>query len=318
MNTILVPLDGSELSALALPYAGMVGKLLGADLRLLHVVTEGDRQDFVIERERIAKIDTAEGRISPSAPEALSEHAERYLAGEAERLRAEGVRVQFEVAVGEVAQAIVDAAERCEASMIAMATHGRGSIGRLLVGSVAHKVMRLTSLPVLAIRGPAPEQPALRRIMVPLDGSTLAREALPMALDLARRSGATLILVTVLAPQVELDPSLRPPPGASAMEALREQLFHELDTLVADCRDVQITTVIGEGMAADTICREAERHAVDLIVMTSHGHSGLRHFAMGSVTDKVLHSTQVPVLIVHAGTAAAKHAESDQPVGAAR
>lgn len=318
MNTILVPLDGSELSALALPYAGLYRKLLGADLRLLHIITEGDRQDYVIERERLSKIDTVAGPVEASAADALYRQAEGYLAGEAERLRAERLHVRFEVAIGDPAQEIVAAAERCDASMIAMATHGRGSIGRWLVGSVAHKVMRLTSLPVLAIRGPSPERPTLRRIMVPLDGSALAREALPMALDLAHRSGATLLLVTVLAPQVGLDPSLKPPPGGSALEALREQLFHELDTLVADCSDVQITTVIGEGLAGDSICHEAERHAADLIVMTSHGHSGLRHLTMGSVTDKVLHGTQVPVLVVHNGKLASAHAEGEPMIGAAR
>jgi nucleotide-binding universal stress UspA family protein len=159
--------------------------------------------------------------------------------------------------------------------------------------------MRLTTIPLLAVRGPAPERPALRRIMVPLDGSALAREALPLALDLARRTGATLVLLTVLTPRVLLDPSIAAEPSPTAMESLREQMLHELDALAAECRDVQITTVIGEGLVGEMICREAEYHVADLIVMTSHGESGLRHFALGSVTDKVLRGTQVPVLVLH-------------------
>ncbi|NTU80938.1 MAG: universal stress protein [Chloroflexales bacterium] len=299
MDTILVPLDGSELSALALPYAGLFGPLLGAEICLIHIVTEGDRQDFVIEREHLSKISTPAGPVSADETEAIQLYTKAYLEKQAEQLRAQGARVRTEVAFGSPAQAIIAAADRCTATMIVMATHGRGGIGQWLVGSVAHKVMRLTPLPVLAIRGLAPERLALRRIVVPLDGSPLARAALPIALDLARRSGATLLLLTVLTPQIGVDPSLVRPSGPIDMRVLREQLVSELDGIATEYGDVPITTVVSEGLVGDTICREAEQHAADLIVMTSHGYSGWRRLTLGSVTDKVLHGTQVPVLVMH-------------------
>ncbi|MEI6180979.1 MAG: universal stress protein [Chloroflexales bacterium] len=299
METILVPLDGSDLSALALPYADLFSRLQQAEVRLLHVVTESDHHDFVVEREPFTKLTPPPGTVAPNSPWALQLHADAHLEQAAAKLRAEGLQVQTEVVYGTPVDAIVAVAERCAASMIVMGTHGRGGLGRWLIGSVAHSVMRLTAVPVLAVRNPAPEQPALRRIMVPLDGSPLAREALPLALDLAKRSGATLVLLTVLTPQIGFDPSIMPQPGPTAKSALREQLLHELDTHVPDRHHIPMQTVIGEGMVGETICHEAEQQAADLIIMTSHGQSGLHHFALGSATDRVLHGTHVPVLVLH-------------------
>lgn len=297
MEKILVPLDGSELSALALPYAGLFSTLLDAEIRLTHVVTEGDREEFVVERDQLATLPADAAPVA--AAQALPLYVQAYLDQQAERLRTQGYPVQTEVVYGLPAEAIVAVAERCAATMIVMATHGRGAVGRWLVGSVANSVMRLTTLPVLAIRGLAPERLTLRRIMVPLDGSSPAREALPLALDLARQTGATLLLTTVLTPPSGVFAAGLARPGPDLHGVLREQLCNELSAFAAEARGIPVNTVIGEGAVADTIGREAEYHAADLIVMTSHGHSGLHHFALGSVTEKVLHGTQVPVLVVH-------------------
>ncbi len=298
MERILVPLDGSDLSELALPYVSFYGKLLRADVCLLHVITEGDQQDFVIERERISRINTPAGPIAVDAKQALEQHSAAYLAEQAEPLRAQGLNVQTEVRFGVPATGIIAAAEHGANTRIIMATHGRGSLGRWLVGSVAHNVLRETTLPLLAIRGPSPEPLALRRIMVPLDGSVQAREALAPALDLAHRTGAALVLLTVMPPQLALDSSITPPVDERTLDELRERLIHELDDLAIESHGVPVTTVIGEGIIGDTVSREAERQGVDLVVMTTHASGGRHFFALGGVTDKVLHSTRVPVLII--------------------
>lgn len=298
MERILVPLDGSDLSELALPYVSFYGKLLKADICLLHVITEGDEQDFVIERERISRINTPAGPIATDARQALEQHSAAYLAEQAEPLRAQGLRVQTEVGFGVPAAAIMTAAEHGANTRIIMATHGRGSLGRWLVGSVAHKVLRQTTLPLLAIREPAPEPLTLRRIMVPLDGSAQARDALVPALDLAYRAGAALVLLTVLPPRLALDPSIMPPVNQRTIDELRDRLIHEMDDLALESRGVPITTVVSEGLVGDTVCREAERQDIDLIVMTTHASGGRHLSALGSVTDKVLHSTRVPILII--------------------
>lgn len=284
MSTILVPLDWSELSAQALPYAGYLARLLGAEVRLLHIVAVGE-QEALAAREYLGPGDEAAGA------QQVEWYAATYLEEQAAPLRALGLVVHGEVVAGSPPEAIVAAADRCDAALVVMATHGRGGIGRRVVGSVAHEVLRTATRPLLAVRREAPGSPELRRILVPLDASRRAREALPLALTLAERSGATLVLLAVFPPHHERGPAAerRPEP--------RERLFAELDALVASCRDVQIVAA-DESSAGRAICRAAEAQQADLIVMTTQGYSEPRPFAPGSVTDKVLHGTSVPALIV--------------------
>jgi nucleotide-binding universal stress UspA family protein len=298
MDSILVPLDGSERSEQALPYARFLSALLPAELRLLHVVTEGERHDFVVRREQLREIYLPYHSIEANSTSSLRRHAEAYLSSRVPGLRAQGLLVRTEVVFGSPAEAIAMAAERGGTAMIVMATHGRGNIGRWLIGSVAHSVLRQASVPVLAIRGPAARSPGLRRILVPLDGSAHARAALPFAIDLAQRANATLVLLMVLASRSGLDMSGNAGVDQVQRSALRERMFYELGQITSDCPDVQITSALGEGFVGETIGQEAARHEVDLIVMTAHGNSGPRRLSLGSVTDKVLRCASVPVLVI--------------------
>lgn len=297
MDTIIVPLDGSELSEQALPYATLFGKLLGADLCLLHVITEGEQHEFIARREQLRELYLPYRQTEPDAGPTIRHHDESYLAGKLSALHGAGIEARTEVVFGVPADAIVAAAERSGASMIVMSTHGRGSVGRWLVGSVAHKVIRMASCPVLAVRGPARNGLALRRILVPLDGSALAREAMPMASELARRTGATLVLLMVLAPLFGLDPSITRATADSQGYTVRERMLVELERIAAEYHDIPTVTAIAEGFVAETICREAVRHEADLIVMTAQGQGGRRRLGLGSVTERVLHDTKLPVLI---------------------
>lgn len=298
MDTLLVPLDGSERSEQALPYAALFARLLEASVRLFHVVTEHEQQSYAAQQEQLRELYLPHWRTGPIGL-ATRRHDETYLERHVRGLHAEGVAASTEVAFGEPVDAIVEAARWPEVAMIVMSTHGRGSLGRWLVGSVAHKVLRLTACPLLAVRAPASQPPALRRILVPLDGSERAREALPVAAELARKAGASLVLLTVLAPQFGLDPGIALAPGEAHLRTLRERVLVELQGIAAEHRDLEMAPALGEGFAGPTICREAERHGADLIVMAAHGHGGPHPFGLGSVTDKVLHATTVPVLVTH-------------------
>jgi nucleotide-binding universal stress UspA family protein len=298
MDSILVPLDGSERSEYALPYARFLSALLPAELRLLHVVTEGERHDFVVRREQLHEIYLPYHSVEANSTSSLRRHAEAYLNSKLPALRGQGLLAHTEVVFGAPAEAIAMAAERAGTAMIVMATHGRGNIGRWLIGSVAHSVLRQAAVPVLAIRGPAAHWPTLRRIIVPLDGSVQARAALPLAIDLARRSHATLVLLMVLATRTGLAVNGVLADRHAQRNTLREQMFYELGQLTADCPDVQITSALGEGFVGETIGHEAARHEADLIVMTAHGDSGPRRLSLGSVTDKVLRCSPAPVLVI--------------------
>lgn len=288
METILVPLDGSERSEQALPYAASIAGLLKAPLCLFHVATVTEQHEFAQRRERLSATYMLYGHDAAGAARSLQHHDEAYLLRKAQALRAAGLEARGEVAFGEPAEAIVAAAARLDAAMIVMSTHGRGSLGRLLMGSAALEVIRNAPCPVLAVREPAVGSPALRTILVPLDGSELAREAVPPAIDLARRAGATVVLL------------MAPRPIEERPHDLREELLVELNRAMAEAPDVTVATALGEGVAAEAICREAERRGADLIVMTAHGQGGRRQGAIGSVVDRALHATRVPVLVVRA------------------
>ena len=298
METILVPLDGSERSEHALPFARFLASLLPAELLLLHVVTEDERHSFVTRREQLREIYLPYRAIEVNSTLSMRHHAEAYLESWLPALRAQGLAAQTVVRFGAPTEAIIETAEQTDADMIVMATHGRGNVGRWLIGSVAHNVLRQAAVPVMAVRGPITHWPSLRRIMVPLDGSSHARAALPLAIDLARRTHATLLLLMVLPTRTGLDIHATLSSGEAECRQLREQMFHELSQLTVECPDVQITSTLGEGFIGETIGREAEHHEADLIVMTSHGGSGPHRFRLGSVTDKVLRCSPVPILVI--------------------
>jgi nucleotide-binding universal stress UspA family protein len=195
--------------------------------------------------------------------------------------------------------------------MIAMASHGRGMTGRLAFGSVADRIARCSAVPVLIVRpgAEAPGEPAtidIRRIVVPLDGSEVSTEALPVAVALARSTGAPVRLIQTVYPSAVL---LRSSVGTSyyPREFLRD-FANALTTSAAEtlqqaesdvtAERVSVTRVVAEGAPAAAI--EPDIEDGDLIVMTSHGRSGLRRWLLSSVAEKQIRSGKVPVVLVPA------------------
>jgi nucleotide-binding universal stress UspA family protein len=134
--------------------------------------------------------------------------------------------------------------------------------------------------------------------MVPLDGSELARQALPIAIDLAARAQAELILLQVVAPSI--DAYLRAfPAETNARIALHNQVTEALSAFAGERPEaVQATSTIAIGTPAEAIANEADRRRADLIVMATHGYVGLQRWRLGSVADAVLHATTTPLLLI--------------------
>jgi nucleotide-binding universal stress UspA family protein len=148
---VLVPLDGSEVAEAVLPFAERVAGPVDAELVLLRVV----------EPVTAAEAMAAAGVGSADALFLRELEAKRYLAEVEQRLGARGLRVRSEVRVGSPAAEIAAAAAECGAELVAMTTHGRGGLGRLIWGSVAEAVLRHAALPVLMVRmTPAAAAPA--------------------------------------------------------------------------------------------------------------------------------------------------------------
>ena len=151
-------------------------------------------------------------------------------------------------------------------------------------------------------------------ILVPLDGSALSEHALPMAQHLAWSSETALHLLQVISLRPELD-ALRGSGSESvtvlemaqdAARRLREaqtargQAYLEGLAVPLQHAGIHVTTALREGAADEHIVVYAQEHAIDLIVMSTHGHSGFKRFFLGSVTDRVIRAGQTPVLVVPA------------------
>jgi nucleotide-binding universal stress UspA family protein len=212
---LLVPLDGSALAETALPYAEALARSLDGSLHLLAVVEREPGGPFSLAPE-----------IRDQLVHGMLAESDTYLATMAQQSRSRGVAVHWETVetiAGHAAEEILAAAGRMDADMIVMATHGRGGLQRLFLGSVADKVMRTGSQPTLLIspRDDASVQHtiALRRIAVPLDGSPLAEAALAPATRLAAMAEARLVLLRVQSLPLTTTMAYAYVPDLSAVEA---------------------------------------------------------------------------------------------------
>ena len=309
MKTILVPLDGSLLAEQVLPYVRVLAPLLGAQVRLLQVVPEIPPPSLL--SENVANIYSMAGsagsqhEVANVALEEAIAAADSYLAARALRLQEAGLEVSCDVQCGEPADVTVEIAHSPQIGMIAMATHGYGGLRRWALGSVADRVVQAAPVPVFLIRAtrytPA-KAFALERVLLPLDGSPLAMQALPIARDLAGKAPAELLLVEAVAPPIEPYPNIAAIPYGTVLGALHDQAARSLGALAGELRStgVKATPVVDNGHAAEVIVDEATRRNASVIVMATHGRGGLRRWAMGSVADKVLHAATMPLVLVRA------------------
>lgn len=196
---------------------------------------------------------------------------------------------------------ILDYAERVDADLVVMSTHGRTGLSRLLVGSVAEAVARRAHCPVLTVR-PTAERAVVRarRILVPTDFSAMAYHALAHAVALARLHGAALDLVHIVEPH--------PEPGlAGAVVGWGEDRPHRVEEARMALRDlteevefdglpVALHALIGQ--PALGVLEAAEKLDSDLIVMGTHGRTGARRFFLGSVAEKVVQLAPCPAFVV--------------------
>lgn len=279
---ILVPLDGSELAEIAIPYAELVARQLESEIDLLTVT------DFDV-------------------PDAVRVESEEYLYN----LAVHTHTVYSQVMEGNPADVISDYAENNGVDLIIMTTHGRSGISRWALGSIADKVITSTSCPVLLIRskrrGKRPQtKEAIKKILVTLDGSKESESVLPHAVELCSGLKAEIVLLRVIPHPYHIIGDVFGPvkiPFSSDEAAMlimdtRDylgQIRAELEKhqVIAKCQ-VRI------GDEAEEIVKLADELHVDLVAMSTHGRSGIRRWMLGSVSDKVLQCGSTPILMVRA------------------
>jgi nucleotide-binding universal stress UspA family protein len=246
-----------------------------------------------------------EGQVGRGSEE-LKELAERghsyleaYLNAQAERARRLGFAVEAVVRTGRAAEEVLTVAGEDSADLILLATHGRDGLARWRLGSVADKIVRMAGCPTLII-GPnvAVDMAAYscRRILVPLDGSPLAQQALTVATWVAERTGAKLDLVEVVEP-LPVDAAMGPIP-IDILSAMEDSARIYLADRARDVKGkVEVQTEVLIGPATDQLLQYTGQQAIDLVIIASHGRAGVARAVLGSVTDRLLHGP-APVLVL--------------------
>jgi nucleotide-binding universal stress UspA family protein len=299
-SKILIPLDGSKTAENVLPFARCFARSLQIPVELLAVVDMA---------EMARNVSAAEGLFLDTLIEDEARRYGNYLEGVAKNFPIGSV--QYAVGKGKAADVIIESAAGEKETLIAMATHGRSGLGRFLLGSVAEKVLRGASNPLLLIRGaektPPWDLPALKSIVVPLDGSELAESILPSVEELAKKLDLEVTLLGVYGV----------PYGASSagegfynttriepfIGRLRSKTFEYLEKKAAELKSKgldKVTFVAKEGLAADEIISTARRTPDTLIAMCSHGRAGVTRWMLGSVTETVVRHSGDPVFVVRA------------------
>jgi nucleotide-binding universal stress UspA family protein len=294
-RAILVPLDGSEFGQQALPVALSIAQRVGARVRLAHVQAGEDAGARALVS-------------SPTPVDTQVQATERiYLEQLAQRLASRyPVHVEHILLDGPVADALADQARASGADLVVMSTHGRGALGRVWLGSVAVALARLAPVPVLLVRPQQPLMPSLpelvfRHILIPLDGSPLAEQAIEPAVALGTLMDARYTLFQALDPLIiqhthpPYTVGLAPQLSAEVQTSAAAYLERMAARLRAQSLDVDTSLAVGP--PALNICGYAQAHAVDLIAMATHGHGGIARLFLGSVANLVLQTAAVPVLL---------------------
>jgi nucleotide-binding universal stress UspA family protein len=262
-----------------------------------------------------------------------------YLEGVAQSEVLKGVKTEIAAVTGAIAPSILSAIQNLHADLVVMCSHGYTGFKRWTLGSIAHKLAPHSPVPVLVLRdgGPVPttstQQPI--RVFVPLDGSALSESALEPAAQLVTALAPSAQKALHLLRVVDLPSSygkFRSSFDEHYDAGVRAEAKREYETyLGAVARrftegdlapyDLSVTASVPINMdVAEAIVQTAEQGesteqtGYDLIVMATHGRSGLQRWVLGSVAERVLHATKVPLLIVHSVTAQHEHQEELVPV----
>jgi nucleotide-binding universal stress UspA family protein len=285
---ILVPLDGSENAEIVFPYCADLAAKFASTVTL---VTVSEAATVDIDHLYRTYLEHARGKMRQQLEASMAPDT---------------VTLESDVLFGDPAREILLTAEEKDARLILLASHGTSAEGPWLLGHIAAKVLRATKRPVMLIRERVREaalqqRRLLRRILVPLDGSEIGEAALCYAVALAEKTSAEIALLEIFEQARGFGAS-----GARYKipedESVRKSLLSYLDHVAGPIKNggLKVSTTVLFGKAADNIVEYADKNEIDLIALSTHGRSGLGRWVFGNVTDKILHTGDVALLVAHA------------------
>lgn len=297
---LLVPLDGSKTAEKVLPYARFLAATLKLPVELLEVI------DIVEIAKHLAP---EKAHFLNTVVENRVRRSEQYLGAVAGTFP--GANVKCTVEKGAAAEMIIDKAAADKGTLINMATHGYSGIKRWLLGSVAEKVLRGATNPLLLIRATEEAntegEASLRSVIVPLDGSEVAEQVLPTVAELAKQLKLEVILFrayTIPLSALAVDPEgYYVATEEKLIEGMRDEAVAYLEKKAEEMKKLgveKVSDVAEYGLAADEIISFARKTPDNLIAMCTHGHTGVKRWVLGSVTETVVRHSGDPVLVIRA------------------
>lgn len=288
LDTILVAYDFSEHAEAALRRAVELARTTKAKLHLLHSCGLP-----------IGGVMPYDAAIPVDVWTAIREGAAERLEGVRRGVAAQGVDVAGEVTMLFPVDAIVATAEKIGAGLIAVGTRGLTGLKHMMLGSVAERVVRLAPCPVLAVKaGDSGQLP--RKIVVATDFSEPGEHARSAGISLAKQLGAEVHLVHAF--EIPLEPLTRYGVAVptDAIPLARAAARQKLDAAAADVRaaGVAVESHMTEVPAAPAIARVAGAIGAELVVVGTHGYTGMRHILLGSVAERTLRLAPCAVLTV--------------------
>ena len=307
-SKVIVPLDGSDLAEQALPYAELVAKSLSVPVELV--------QAYDILPTRILGMQG--NQVIAQLDGGARQRAEASMEPAQQRLQSSGIAVSLTALRGPAAEIIMSRAGIDPEALVVMSTHGRGGISRWVMGSVTDKALHTIPNPMLIVRasvvGPASPETSVKSVVAPLDGSALSELAIPHAISMASALSAS---ITVLRVTPTMEHYRRELMGTTAemggvvdleLDSAEDLVAKDAEDVAAYLADVSNRMAIdhAHGVAAEHVTNGNIAQAIidrasaqpSLVVMTTHGRSGVGRMVLGSVTDRVLRHSNLPVLVI--------------------
>jgi len=297
IRTVLAAHDGSTAADAVLPAAAFVGQVFTAPVVVVRVL-ETMRPFYDPRRGEVVWLAGDEPRLELPA--------ELVVADQLATLRRSGVTARAVVRLGAAVEALLAEAQHWPDPLLVLASHGRGGLGRAVLGSVTDRVVRAGVCPVLVVRAGGTFVRATH-LLVPLDGSEEAERALPYAVAFAERTGARITLVRVAETYREVLLEWRGRPVAPEAVERIATLEREATAYLEAVRtrlpaDLPVALLALSGDPKRQLVAAVERERPDLVVLTTHGRGGVQRWLLGSVTERLLTATRVPLLVVPSGT----------------
>ena len=295
---IMAPNDSSANAQNALMRAAHLAKHYGSELRIVRV-----SNPVVVIQPLVAAADLEMQQKVVDEQLAVDLHELETIARKCRRL---GVKSVVTVLLeGTPGPALRDHAESANVDLIVMASHSRGEVARIVLGSVTDYLIRNTSIPVFVIKGQKAisslDEGIFNRILVPLDGSELAEKILPQVAAMATSPFTTVNLLQVLSPVTYsqrkiMDPAL--PWWENEFNSADDYLEHTAGFL-RDHGIGVVSDVVLDVDVADAILKHAKEHRADLIAICTSGTGGIKRLVFGSVADQIVRNSPISVLAVH-------------------